>query len=284
MSTDTIELRYRHTASTKTRRQLAARSANGLPKAPCLVDGCLSPRGTYGRFCPSHARYRSRHGAAVTSDILSADALKLAVDQLRTNPELVSRLTSGPALRRMSTLVAGPSLSIASPIKTVDPDRHTFSDLAPALSFATQSRLLWRHQDRRGKLISPPDLILSCVAVRWAYLLLARYGALGRYKADDGQPQGRTGWSTGDHQAAYRTVFGKLATKGQALYRREMPPASVFRRLARDIEEEVLLMGTPSQLIPTSDEEFLETLRPLEAHQGFLAQLLQAQSGQPPKP
>lgn len=267
--------RYRHTSHIRKRRAEWAAATQALIKQPCAAEGCDSQAGAYGRYCKRHAEHRARQGAVDVLDVITPDTLQFTVDHLKASDDFLAGFRQQPIIDRLDALTSGPEITLSSPVDTPDPDREIFGPIARDLSFETQARFLWRHQRREGRLLMPSDLLISCVASRWVYLLLNHAGVLGlrqRSTMQDGEP---VQWTRGDHVTAYRTVFGKPVAHGQSLYATEHPPAGVLRRLAKDIEDHVFLSGQENaELLPKSDAEFLEAMRLHEWRDQFIFKLI----------
>lgn len=274
----TVQVRRKHAPHTRQRRAEWAAATKALSKPPCASEGCPKQAATYGRFCSKHARtQRARQGAVDALDVLSSATLQRTVDHLQSSPAFLSQIVNEATIERLDVLTSGPEINASSPVNTPDPDRATFGPCAKELSFESQARFLWRHIRRAGRLPSPADLLASCVAARWAYLLLNHAGVLGLRQKEamqDGEP---VRWTRGDHQTAYRTVFGKPLVNGQSLYATGRPPAGVIRRLSKDVEQAVFLEGKEGEeLFPKSDAKFLEAMRPHEYQDRFVFKLLDA--------
>ena len=267
--------RYRHTSYVRKRRSEWAAATKALTKPPCAAEGCDDQAGTFGRFCKRHSEHRARQGAVDLLDVITPATLQFTRDHLKASPAFMSLLADQAVIDRLDTLTSGPEITLASPVDTPDPDRATFGPVARELSFETQARFLWRHQRREGRLAAPADLLASCVAARWIYLLLNHAGVLGLRQSEtmqDGEP---VRWTKGDHVTAYRNVFGKAVANGQSLYATEHPPAGLIRRLAKDIEDTVFLSGEEGEeVFPKSDAEFLELMRPHEWRNRFVFDLI----------
>jgi hypothetical protein len=266
--------RYRHASATRQRRSEWAQATADLVKKPCAALGCPDQAGAYGRFCHRHARYRSRQGAVDLLDVVTPDTLQFTVDHLLSCPDFTGRIFNDDTVARLNLATSGPAITAASPIQTPDPDRETFGPVARELSFETQAKFLWRHQRSRGNFPTTPQLLASCVASRWCYLLLKHAGVLGLRQSETFEDGEHARWTQGDHTTAYRTLFGKAIANGQTLYATQYPPAGVIRRLARDIEAEVFLSGKDEEVFPKSDAEFLEMMRPHEYRDRFVFNLI----------
>lgn len=274
-SRPSVSGRFQHTSRLRQRRADWAAATKELTKQLCGVQGCTSRAATYGRFCQSHATDRARQGAVDLLDVVSPETLKFTVDHLKSSRAFLSIIANKPVIERLDALTSGPEITPASPIQTPDPDRETFGRYARDLSFESQACFLWRHQRRLGHLQPPADLLTACVASRWVYLLLQHAGVLGLRQEATCEDGATVNWTRGDHLTAYRTLFGKTVAKGQSLYRQKHLPAGVIRRLAKDIEDNVFLTGSPSKaLFPSSDAEFLEAMRPHEWRDRFVFDLI----------
>lgn len=219
-------------ARRSSRHTLAAKRAKSNT---CAHSGCLKPLQAYGRFCSTHGRFRTRHGAASSSDLLSDEQIERLKDHL--SPLVRPRLMGVPPQSFCNLLNSD------GPVSPVSKDE--FQELSKRITRAGAAAHLRQHLVTSGR-VTPLEYVTTAFAARAAYAFLRSNHQLGLET---------NGWTSADQELAWQTVAGRHLLRRQTLQDREVA-AGVCRQLSKDLDN-VGWFG-----LPQSEESLVQLVSP----------------------
>jgi len=198
----------------------------------CAHNDCTNLQSGLVRFCSLHRSRRRRTGAADKSDVLPLGYLKIAKDALSP---VVAQALAGYDAQAFTSVLNGhgdfPELT-----------RREFSSASRRFNRATNAAYLRLDLLKRG-FLSPIDYASTVLAAKGAYAILREQGRLGWQT---------NGWTSSDHENAWRVVSGRQILRRQKLLDREIP-TGVIKQVSLDLEERF-------PLLTWSDDELVEII------------------------